>query len=339
MISLYRWQAGQSHGNWVELPDLPKDGCHIPDGEVWWLDLDDPSEEEEDLVFKSFLPVHPLSLEDIRRPKREGESQPHLPKVEQFTDYLFAIANPIRPVTPGSGPDRTDQPCELSQLSAILTERVLITHHYQLLPSVTDAKQFLHRHAGEGGRGPDYLFHLVLDRIVDEFAPQVDHIQDRLDEIEMEVFATASQELILELIRTKRRVISLRKTLILMREMLARLTRGEFDLVDAREIAYYRNVYDHLVRYTELIDGAREMVSDLMQTHLAATSNKLNAIMKMLAMVSTIILPMSLIASIYGMNFENLPEKEWKYGYPFSLGLMAFVAVIAVWIFRRKKWL
>ena len=108
----------------------------------------------------------------------------------------------------------------------------------------------------------------------------------------------------LELIRLKRRVIALRKTLILMREVLARLTRGEFELVDDREIVYYRNVFDHLVRYTELIEGAREMVSDLMQTHLAAQSNKLNGIMKVLAMVSTIILPMSLVAGIYGMNFE-----------------------------------
>ncbi len=138
---------------------------------------------------------------------------------------------------------------------------------------------------------------------------------DRLDEIEIRVLTTPTQQLLLELVHLKRRVISLRKTLILMREVLARLTRGEFDLVDIREIAYYRNVFDHLVRYTELIEGAREMASDLMQTHLAAASNKLNGIMKVLAMVSTIILPMSLIASIYGMNFEELPETKWTYGY------------------------
>ena len=87
--------------------------------------------------------------------------------------------------------------------------------------------------------------------------------------------------------------------------MLARLARGEFDLIDEREIAYYRNVYDHLVRFTELIESAREMVSDLMQTHLAAVSNRLNEIMKVLTMISTIVLPMTLIAGIYGMNFEE----------------------------------
>ncbi|MBO0699454.1 MAG: magnesium and cobalt transport protein CorA, partial [Zavarzinella sp.] len=147
-----------------------------------------------------------------------------------------------------------------------------------------------------------------------------------------------SQQLLTELIHLKRRVIALRKTLILTREVLARLTRGEFALVEPREIAYYRNVFDHLVRYTELIEGAREMVSDLMQTHLAAASNKLNGIMKGLALVSTVILPMSLIASIYGMNFKKMPELDWEYGYPFALGLMVLVAVVCVTVFYRKRW-
>ena len=134
-------------------------------------------------------------------------------------------------------------------------------------------------------------------------------------------------------------MVALRKTLILTREVLARLTRGEFALVEAREIAYYRNVFDHLVRYTELIEGAREMISDLMQTHLAAASNKLNGIMKGLALVSTVILPMSLIASVYGMNFKKMPELDWEYGYPFALGLMVLVAAVCVAVFYRKRWL
>ena len=114
---------------------------------------------------------------------------------------------------------------------------------------------------------------------------------------------------------------------------------GLVDLVEDREIAYYRNVYDHLVRYTELIEAAREMVSDLGETHLAAVSNRLNEIMKVLAMISTIILPMTLISSIYGMNFKHMPELEWEYGYPMAMGLMLLTAIGAVFLFRWKKWL
>ena len=132
----------------------------------------------------------------------------------------------------------------------------------------------------------------------------------------------------------------MRKTLVYEREVLARLCRGEFDLIEAREMVYYRNVYDHLVRFTELIESSREMVSDLMQTHLAAASNKLNEIMKVLTMISTVVLPMTLIAGIYGMNFKKwFPELDWDYGYPFALGLMALTGIASFVFFRWKKWI
>jgi magnesium transporter len=337
MISLYRWQPGQVHGTWVDLPELPADG-RIPPGEVWWLDLDDPSAEEEAIVFNNFLKVHPLTLEDATRPRRVADGAAHLPKVEEFPDYLFVIANPLAvSVKPGE----EDGPFQVTvqQLSAVLTHQVLVTHHYQPLPSVTECKQFLYRHAEQAGRGPDYLFHRILDEIVDDFAPAIDRIVDRLEEIEVTMFVTPSRELLTDLIHLKRAVIALRKTLILQREVLARLMRGEFALVDEREIAYYRNVFDHLVRYTELIEGAREMVSDLMQTHLAVVSNQLNGIMKTLTMFSIVGVVCTLIAGVYGMNFENMPETKWQYGYYYALGLMAVAALAMLGVFRWKKWI
>jgi magnesium transporter len=339
MISLYRWKPGQNFGTWADRPDLPANGSQIPEGEVWWIDLDNPSCEEEELVFKTFLPVHPLTLEDIQLARREPERPPHFPKVEEFSDYLFVIANPLRSADPAEKTPETDPARCVVQLSGVITRRLLITHHSQTLSSVSDVKQFLRRHGEQGGRGPDYLFHLVLDQIVDDYAPEVDLLVNHLDEIEVQVFEKPSGQLVADLVHLKRRVIALRKTLILMREVLARLIRGEFELVDDREIVYYRNVFDHLVRYTELIEGAREMISDLMQTHLAAQSNKLNGIMKALAMVSTVILPMSLISGIYGMNFKHMPELEWTWGYYFALALMVAVAALALGVFYRKKWL
>ena len=166
-------------------------------------------------------------------------------------------------------------------------------------------------------RGPDYLFHLMLDAMVDEYAPVVEWVATQLDRLEMRIFTHPTARLIARILRLKRVVTGMRKTLIIEREVLARLIRGEFKLVEEREMAYYRNVYDHLVRYTELIEAAREMVSDLGETHLAAVSNRLNEIMKVLAMISTVILPVTLIAGIYGMNFhQGMPELEWQYGYP-----------------------
>src|SRR4029077_7428373 len=121
----------------------------------------------------------------------------------------------------------------------------------------------------------DYLFHLILDSMVDEYAPVVDGVSAQLDRLETKVFRDPSPKVLQGMLRLKRLVTGMRKTLILEREVLARLTRGEFALIDEREIVYYRNVYDHLVRYAELIEAAREMVGDLMQTHLSASANKL----------------------------------------------------------------
>lgn len=353
MIHIVRWDSTANKATAVPPEELPATHADVG-AEVYWIDLDDPTPEEEERVLNRFHAVHPLTLEDMTKPRRTPDEGAHLPKVEEFPDYLFVIVNPLpegmarpqvgretrasvssppAPTTPGLR-HRRHRP----QLSAVITHNVLITHHYAPMGCIADGQKYLTRHADGLGRGPDYVFHLILDGIVDEYAPVVERIADRLDKLEGKLFTRPSADLLARLLRVKRQVSYLRKTLLLEREVLARLTRGEFRLVDAREIVYYRNVFDHLVRYTELIESAREMVSDLMQSHLAATSNKLNEVMKALTMISTIGLVCGLIAGIYGMNFENLPEKNWEYGYPFALGLMVVAAVTAFLFFKWKKW-
>jgi len=336
MITLYRWTAANNSGQWTAAPDLP-DKCPVPEGDVWWIDLDSPTPEEDAKILERVLALHALTVEDITKPRREPGDGQHLPKVEEFDDYLFVIVNPLGD-PPTADETATEVTAGSTQLSAVLTRQLLVTHHYRPLTAVTRVRDFLARHGHQAKRGPDYLFHLILDGMVDDYAPEIDRLTERLVEIETGLFEHPSPKMLAEIIRLKRRVVTFRKTLILEREVLARLIRGEFELVDDREMAYYRNVYDHLVRYTELTEGAREMVSDLMQTHLAANANKLNGIMKAMAMVSTVILPMSLVASIYGMNFENMPELKWESGYYFALVAMGVVAAGFVGLFYWKRW-
>ncbi|QVL33041.1 magnesium/cobalt transporter CorA [Telmatocola sphagniphila] len=308
----------------------------------YWIDLESPTPEEEAWIFEKVRPVHALVLEDIRKPIREPEVGPHLPKVEEWDDYLFAIVNPLNREYLNQCGDEI-QPTERHraylQFSAVLTSNALITHHYTKLSCVDHLKNRLSHEVAIGNRGPDYLYHWLLDDLVDECAPVIDEILESLDDLEREILEQPQPSLLRKLLRHKSFIVILRKTMILEREVLARLTRNEFELVSPQEVIYYRNVYDHLIRYTEMIEGAREMISDLMQTHLAAVSNKLNTIMKVLTMISTIILPMTLIASIYGMNFDVLPGKEHPGGFWLSILAMGGCGIISLIFFRWRRWL
>ena len=318
--------------------------------DVIWIDLQQPTVEEEQLVFQTFFPIHTLTLEDIARMRREPDAAPHLPKVEEFPDYLFVIVNPLtgefqqhigKPVNGKAANRHNGMSRPFTQLSAVLTRNMLITHHYEPMGCTDQLRAFLKRHGAQADRGPDFLCHLILDHTVDEYVPVLDYIDDSLEQLETHVLQKPRQTLFHRMLRLKREIILLRKTLIYEREVLVRLARGEFALVDEREMVYYRNVYDHLVRFTELIESSREMAADILQTYLAATSNRLNQIMKVLTMISTIVLPMTLISGIYGMNFENSewPDFQTTWGFQFAIGLMLLSGGISLFFFYWRKWL
>lgn len=345
MISIYRWSEATKACTAIAQEAFTAEAASLRDSpDVIWIDLENPTDEEERLVYETFLPIHPLTLEDITKPKREGDSTPHLPKAEEFPQYLFVIATPLtesyqKTIRQQSADPAVDGERTTTQLSAVLTHTVLITHHYQPIAGVHELRSFLARHGAQAERGPDYLFHLILDAAVDEYALALDHLDDSLDAVEVDVFRHPRHRQLATLLRLKREVIGLRKALMYQREVVARLARGEFTLIDEREMVYYRNVYDHLVRFAELADGSREAVGDLMMAHQAATSNRLNESMRALTMVSTTILPMTLIAGLYGMNFDHQPEYHWSLGYLWALSLMALAGVGAFAFFRWKKWI
>ncbi len=346
MIRVLRWDAANRCAQSVDVADLPP-AATLAGEQCYWVDVCAPTPAETDRVFAAFMPVHTLTRGDVAKEAR-GDGA-HLPKVEEFPDYLFVITNPLPPDV-GSPPPGADEAAvtptrdrrldqsERPQLAAVLTRTVLITHHAAPLDCVERAWAHASRHGDATRRGPDYLFHLVLDAMVDDYEPVVESIADRLDALETELFQRPTPAVLAHLLRLKRKVQFLRKTLVLEREVLARLIRGEFELIDDREMAYYRNVYDHLVRYAELTESTREMVSDLVQTHLSAASNRLNEVMKVLTMTSTVVLPMTLVAGVYGMNFDWMPALKSENGFYVACGLMALTAIGSLGYFRWRGW-
>jgi magnesium transporter len=304
---------------------------------VLWVDLEDPNEAEEETVLVSLLDIHPLAIEDCRRGRDE---EGHLPKVEDFSDYLFVIFNPLEAPPPEPG-KRNHHKIQIStsQLSAFLSKGMLVTHHYRPLRSVSYVAQVCGKNPQILGKGPDYLFYLIIDDIVDNYSPILDRLDDSIDGFEDEVFHRPTQRTMARILSLKKDIVTVRRIAFYQREMLNRLSRGEFSLITSDEMAYYRNVYDHLVRMTDLTDSYRDTVSGLLDAYLSVTSNTLNQVMKVLTIISTIFLPLSVITGFFGMNFQYLPGATWEYGVIATTLFMAAVVGLMLFIFKRNKWL
>jgi magnesium transporter len=334
MVTIFQFQAGEIRK--LSLKELSNCLQQPADGFLW-VDLDDPNEAEEETVLLSLFDFHPLAIEDCRHGKEE---EGHLPKVEEFGDYLFVIFNPVESAQPSEAP-RTSYKLTIktAQLSAFLSRRALVTHHYKYLRSIAYASQLIGKNPQSLGRGPDYLFHIIIDDIVDNYTPILDRLDEVIDNMEDEVFHQATQRTMARILHLKKNIVTVRRIAFYQREMLNRLSRGEFTLITRDEMIYYRNVYDHLVRMVDLADSYRDTVSGLLDAYLSVTSNNLNQVMKVLTIISTVFLPLSVITGFFGMNFQYLPGATWEYGVLATLIFMAAVSASMLLLFKRRKWM
>jgi magnesium transporter len=187
--------------------------------------------------------------------------------------------------------------------------------------------------------GIGFQLYLLLDEIVDGYLDVVDALEDRSDELEQQVFEEAEAEGLQEgLFRLKRRVVRFRRVVAPLREVIDLLEEEE-SLVTPALVPYYRDVLDHVIRATELVDNIREILSSALEVRLAQASNRLNVVMKQLSGWAAIILIPTLIAGIYGMNFRHMPELDWRLGYPLAIGMMGAAAFALYRVFRRRDWL
>jgi len=298
-------------------------------GALVWVDMMQPTKEEEQMVLGSWFPVHELVRADIARALRaNAEEQLHHPKVEDYDGYLFVIVHALRP----------DEDEDV-QLSIIIGANVLITHHEELLHAIDDLAVACEHSTKAFRRGPDYLLHLMLDAMVERYLPHVSQIEDKLYALEESTLDNPSQQCLQEILAMKRRIQAMRRIVVYTREIVNRLARGDFDLISRDESFYYRNVYDHLIRVTDQLEATRELAMSLMEVYFSSTASKLNQVIKVLTVISTIFLPLTFISSVYGMNFEFMPELHWKYGYAMVWGVILSVAIGMGIMFRKRGWL
>ncbi len=290
-----------------------------------WVDLAAPSIPEA-LILTDTFAFHPLSVEDAR-------SESHHPKIEAYDGYLYAILHGISLSADRKGFATTD-------VDFFIGPTYLVTVHDGHSRSVLEMQENVEKNHKILGEGPVSLFHRVVDTMVDHYRPEIEKLEVRLDELEKAIFEKPRGSLIKEILNAKRDVSSLRRTITPQRDVISRLARRDFVDISTDLSFRFRDVYDHIVRIVDDSAMFQDRISGILDAHLTNVSNRLNEVMKVLTVVSTIFMPLTLMTGLWGMNvlFPRFPGSDAAQFW-WIVGLMLAVVVAMLAAFRRKNWI
>lgn len=291
---------------------------------VLWVDLEDPNEFETDTLVEIFN-FHDLAIEDCL------EDNPH-PKVDDYEEYLFMVAHALQ-----SG---IDTPLQTVELNIFLSKNFVVTFHKQPLKSISRIRENVVRKTDVlFGYGADRLVHAILDQLVDNYTPVLDEYDTKIQLLEEVMFSSIDTHVLSSLIEIKRDVFHLKRIIAPQRDMLNHLTRNPTAFIKPKHLMYYRDVYDHLFQLYGIVEGFHDVLNSILQVYYSHSSYRLNGMIQRMTILATLSMPTVMIASIYGMNFQFMPELAWKYGYFLSLGLMIMVSVVMLIWMKFKKWI
>lgn len=299
------------------------------DDAVIWVDIDVRNIEdlaESESVLENVFKFHHLTIEDCREARNQ-------PKVEAFTDYLFFIVHGIKPQAKKSG-------FLTRELDGYLGTNFVVTNRNDEFRSIDAVRSQVEKNPRAFQKGAAYLLHQILDKMVDFYMPIMDDFDTAINEFEDRVYETdaGGHQILEEIMDLRRSVARLKRISTRQLEVLHRISHGEFPQIPEEVLPFYRDVHDHLLRITDLAESYRDLVSGLFEIHFSVTANKTNDVMKFLALISATMLPLTLLAGIYGMNFNNMPLMDSRYGYHITIGLMVLIFFALLYFFSRKGW-
>ena len=316
----------------IEIAEPEECAPYLDSESVSWVDVKGLGSEDILLRLGKVFGLHPLVLEDV-------VNVPQRPKVDEYDEQLLFIARMV--TLSHSGDSFVSE-----QVSFILGRHYLLTVQEEpeydsfgpIRERIRSAKGTIRRY------GADYLMYALLDSIVDGFFPVLETYGEQIEELEDEVVASPTRKTLERIHDLKRELLTLRRAIWPQRDAINSLIRDGSDLISQEVRIYLRDCYDHTIQVLDMVETYRELTSSLMDVYLSSVSNKMNEVMKLLTVISSIFIPLTFIAGVYGMNFDpevspfNMPELKWRFGYFLCLGLMAFVAAFLVFFFWRRGW-
>ena len=292
---------------------------------VTWINVDGLHQTEIIKKMGDHFGMHPLLQEDIVNTHQR-------PKVDYFDDYVVIIVKMLLF-------DEKTKKVASEQVSIVLGTNFVISFQEGIGGDVFGPVRERIRKGRFAKRGADYLMYSLLDAIVDHYFVILEKLGEQIAYLEEDVVKSPTLKTLQEMYDLKTEMIFLRKSVWPMREVLASLQRVESNLIDKSIHFYLRDVHDHSIQVIDTMETYRDMLSGMLEIYLSSISNRLNEVMKVLTIISTIFIPLTFITSLYGMNFRFMPELDWRYGYFVTLGIMIVVTGFMLYYFKRKKWL
>jgi len=291
---------------------------------VIWADVSDPTSRDFEELAEEFG-FHHLSIEDCRNEHQR-------PKVEEFTGYYFLVLYEAQLAGPN---DRL----ELRELNIFLGKNYLVTVHSRPIRAIETARRLWAEWIDRSDQGAGLLAYLLIDAIVDDYMPLLDIVSERMDDLEDSIFGEWRAEVIEEIFGIKKKLLYLRRSITPLRDVFNTLLRREQPIFARETHIYFQDVFDHLIRVADTIDTLRDMLGSTMDAYLSVSGNRMNKVMKRLTSISTILMSVTLVAGIYGMNFVFMPELRWRYGYVYALLSMVVVGLALYAYLKKVNWI
>lgn len=298
-----------------------------------WIDLENPTEEENKFVLENLFHFHPLSIEDCVHASPSPKVDEYLPKEEdKFSPYLFMVIHAV-------DYNRKDGRFGTSELDFFLGKNFLVTYHNCPIRSVSLTEERAIKGTMAIARAPDRVAYNLLDGIVENYKPALEELSMEIAELEADALQKPGKETLNRILQVKKEVLHLRQIIGPQREVLERFARGEFKLIRAHMVPYYRNVYDALFHISELAQNYTDSLTGILQVYLSMSSNRTGEVVKALTLITILSTPATIVASWYGMNFQkDMHEINWEHGYAFAFALTAVSTLITYWYLRRRNW-
>jgi magnesium transporter len=298
-----------------------------------WVDLEDPTAEESKFLLEEVFHFHPLSIEDCIAVSPSPKVEEYAPREgDQFSPYLFIVIHAV-------DYSRKDGVFATSELNFFLGKNFLVTYHQTPLRSVSSTEERCLKSTVHIARAPDRVAHTLLDAIVENYKPALEELSLEIAELENQALQRPTGETMNKILQIKKEVLHLRRIIGPQREVLARFARGEFKMIRAHLVPYYRNVYDALFHISELAQNYTDSVTGILQVYLNMSSNQTGEVVKLLTMITVITTPIMIIGTWYGMNFQTMPELHWQHGYLVA-GVVTVISTVGTYLyFKRKGWI